>query len=121
MSNGITGLQNVTDKAQHLYKRLVGPIISIILPAALLGVVIYFVLGGVFDVGDLADDNNVVRIPLVLIIVALPIGWLIDAVGVTAGVAIICAVLGLWMIGGIVSLVRRIKGLKTTARHPEDM
>jgi hypothetical protein len=113
MDNKIDELQNAAGKIQHIYKKLVGPIISIIVPAVLLGMIAYLVLGGAFNIGDLANENGVVRIPVVLLVVALPIGWLIDVVGVTAGVSIISAVLGLWMIAGIVTLVKRIKELKS--------
>jgi hypothetical protein len=47
----------------------------------------------------------------VLLIVALPIGYLIEAVGVTAGVAIIVGVLALWLILGLVTLIKRLQGL----------
>jgi hypothetical protein len=116
LDSKIDELQNAAGKVQHVYGRLIGPIIAIIIPAILLGMVAYLVLGGAFNIGDLADGNNVVHIPVVLLIVAVPIGWLIDMVGVTAGVALISAVLGLWMIAGIVTLIKRIKGLKSAKR-----
>jgi hypothetical protein len=113
MDDRIEGLQNTAGKIQHVYGRLIGPIVMIIVPAVLLGMVAYLMLGGAFNVGDLADSNGVVRIPVVFLIVALPIGWLIEVVGVTAGVSIIGAVLGLWLIAAVVTLVKRIKGLKS--------
>jgi hypothetical protein len=113
MDDRINELQAKAGKVQHVYGKLVGPVISIIVPAVLLGMIAYLVLGGAFDIGDLANDNGVVRIPVVFLIVALPIGWLVEAVGVTAGVSIICGLLALWLVLGIVTLVKRIKGLKS--------
>ncbi|MDR1078136.1 MAG: hypothetical protein LBL55_05685 [Propionibacteriaceae bacterium] len=113
MDSRIDGLQKTANKVQNVYKKLVGPIISIIVPAALIGAVVYLALGGAFNIGDLADHNNVVRIPVVFLVVALPIGWLIEVVGVTAGLSIISALLGLWLILGVVTLVKRIKQLKS--------
>jgi hypothetical protein len=113
MDSKIDELQKTAGKIQHIYGKLVGPILSIIVPAALLAMIAYLVLGGAFDIGDLANEHGVVRIPVVLLIVALPIGWLIELVGVTAGVSIISAVLGLWLIGGIVTLIKRLKSLKS--------
>jgi hypothetical protein len=109
----IDSLQKTAGKIQNVYTKLIGPVISIIVPAILIGMLAYLALGGAFNIGDLADQNNVVRIPLVLLIVALPVGWLIELVGVTAGVAIIGAVLVLWLIGGIVTLIKRLKSLKS--------
>ncbi|MDR1014042.1 MAG: hypothetical protein LBL86_03575 [Coriobacteriales bacterium] len=113
MDGRINDLQQTAGKIQNTYSKLIGPIISIIVPIALLAIVVYITLGGAFDVGALANENGVVRIPVVFLFIALPIGWLIDAVGVTAGLSIISAVLGLWLIGGIFGLRKALKGLKS--------
>ncbi|MDR1214523.1 MAG: hypothetical protein LBK54_10645 [Propionibacteriaceae bacterium] len=113
MDDRLDKLQNAAGKIQHVWGRLVGPVLSIIVPAVLLGMVVYLLLGGAFDIGNLADNNNVVRIPLVLLIVALPIGWLVEVVGPAAGVSIISAILVFWMVAGVVTLMKRIKRLKS--------
>jgi hypothetical protein len=113
MDNKIDELRKTAGKIQYVYKKLVGPILSIIAPAILLGMVAYLAFGGAFDIGDIADEHNVVRIPVALLIVIIPVGWLIEFVGVTAGLSIISAVLGLWLIAGVVTLIKRIKSLKS--------
>jgi hypothetical protein len=113
IDNKIDSLQKTAGKIQNVYTKLIGPVISIIVPAILIGMLAYLALGGAFNIGDLADQNNVVRIPLVLLVGALPVGGLMELVGVTAGGAIIGAVLVLWLIGGIVTLIKRLKSLKS--------
>jgi uncharacterized membrane protein YwzB len=112
MDNRIDELQATANKIQHVYKKLIGPIISIIIPLVLIAMVAYVAFGGVFDINNLADNNNVIRIPIVLLIVAIPIGYLIELVGVTAGLAIILAVLVIWLVAGVVVLIKRLKPAK---------
>jgi hypothetical protein len=116
MDDKIDALQKKAGKVQDAYKKLIGPIISIIVPAALIGVVLYLALGGAFDIGDLANENGVVRLPVALLAVAIPVAYFIDAVGATAGVSIICAVLAIWLAFGIVTLIKAIKNLKSVEK-----
>ncbi|MDR1088530.1 MAG: hypothetical protein LBL23_04595 [Coriobacteriales bacterium] len=113
MENTLDELQKKAGRVQHVYSKLVGPILSILVSATLLGMMAYLVFGGAFDIGVLADEHNVVRIPVVLLIVALPLGWLVELVGFTAGVSIISAVLGFWLLASIVSLIKTIKKLRS--------
>lgn len=96
-------------KITHVWNQLFFPVINIILSLILLFFVLYLFLGGHFNIANLSDDNNYVRIPYVLLIVLVPVGYLIDFFGEAGGLIILLILLFIWLIISTITLIRRVK------------
>lgn len=103
--------QKKVQKVTMLWDRLIIPSVNIIISLFLILATVYLYLGGSFDISSLADENNTVHIPMILLIVLLPVGYLIDFVGVTLGLIIVTLVLCIWLTLSVSAFVKRVKEL----------
>lgn len=106
----ITDVKNFIEKL----KILTGPLLGMIISGGLIALTLYIIFVDKIDLNNLADANGTIRIPIVFLIILIPVGFLIDFVGETAGVLIIIVILLLIFILSVRKLIKNIKLIKNS-------